>query len=139
MKRPRGITMRLLVFGLGLLVATASFVAAQPAGASCELRLLDGVTRELKTYVPGAEPVEFPIDGVRGWSKCRMSEVKRQGTTGVRVDLSCTGASGQAMNASAVSVNQPVDRESNYSLTTMQLVGTDGGGYKEITMECRAR
>jgi hypothetical protein len=143
------IPMRLFFSGVALLFATTSFVSAQPKG-SCELKVLDGKTRELRTYVPGPMPVEFPIDGVPGWSKCRMSELKHvtvQGNKGLRVDLWCMGVDGQAMGAAASAVNHPVF-QSYYDLTIVQLLSmpvaftadaVDTSAFKEITIACDAR
>lgn len=122
--------------------------AAPPAAGTCEIKVVDGASGSVRTYYPGSQPSEFPLTGVRGWTRCRMSQLKQMkldGRDGVGVDLSCFGATGEAMSASSAAPQHP---GSVFDIAMVKLLASaetspggerpDAGAFKEITVSCAA-
>ena len=148
---------RLNFVAMRWIIATVALLPVPGLGQApkgdCEVSVLDGATREVKKYIPGPQPVEFPVAGVKGWTKCRLSSLKSvtvSGASGVRVDIWCFGSAGQAMNASSVAANHAPALAVEVTMihllgapTVFKRSGDDeeiqAAGYKEITLVCTAR
>lgn len=99
-----------LVALVTVLFALASADVAADVPCSFSISVVDGATRESKTYVPGDAPFSIPFEASHGWDRCRVTHVKKFQLKGLsgrigdaqRVDLFCFSKEGQVVNNSLV-------------------------------------
>lgn len=134
---------------LSMIVATTFTASAAAAICEWEVTVLDGTTREVRTFRPGPSPTEVPLTRLKGFKSCKIPPVKEYEFNGVkatRIDFWCFTAAGDAVSVGSVASSQ-----FGTDVTTFQLLSgpiafrtsKDGsynvntGGYVEISAVCK--
>lgn len=112
---------------------------------SAEITILNGVTREKKTYEVGTAKFEIPVDFVKGWKKCTALPLKSFVFTGlptIRSELYCATSSGAVQSVSCVASGK-----NNMDVTVTTIYGSNFrfvdaesnsvNSYADITVACK--
>jgi hypothetical protein len=134
-----------------LLIIAATTFTASAVAAICEweVTVLDGRTREVRTFRLGPSSTELPLPRLKGFKSCKIPPVKEYEFNGVkatRIDFWCFTTAGDAVNVGSVSSSQ-----FGTDVTTFQLLsgpvefrtGKDGSsqvnssGFVELSAVCK--
>lgn len=125
--------------------------ATSAAATMCEweVTVLDGKTREIRTFHPGPSPMELPLPQVKGFKGCTVSPVKEyevQGVKATRIDFLCFTTTGGALALGSVASSRFGTDVTRFQLLAGPVTvraGSDGnsevktGGYVELSAECK--
>ena len=113
-----------------------------------EVTILDGKTREVRTFKPGAATAELPLPKTKGFRSCQVSPVKEyqfKGVEATRIDFWCFTQSGDAMNIGSVASTRFGSDITTFQLLSgpVKIANTDGNtqvnaaGFTEISALCK--
>lgn len=141
---------RCLMRTFAIVTASIAFSAsAAPSICDWEVTVLDGKTREIRSFRPGSSATELPLPRIKGFKSCIISPVKRYEVNFIkatRIDFWCFTTVGDAVNVGSVASSQ-----FGTDVTTFQLlegpvtfgVAKDGStevstsGYVELSAVCK--
>jgi hypothetical protein len=120
----------------------AFFFASNSFAQKFEIEVLNGHTREKKTFVGGANKFDIQISNVKGWNKCFAMPIKKfkiYGKNAIRGELYCTSPSGVSVGFSCVATENDLEiNVQNLYSTNLKFVGDEifVDGFAEITLSC---
>jgi len=108
-----------------------------------KIDVLNGATREKRTYEGGAQQFEIPINFVKGWSRCTVMPLKQFSLYGVekmRGEMYCRTTSGNTVGFSCAASNREMDVNiqilfgPNMKFADSKTISADS--FAEITLKC---
>jgi hypothetical protein len=142
--------LRLAMLAAALPLMASSRAAAAPHAPYChwEITVLDGKTREQRTFQAGARAFEIPLTGLPGFRTCkvlpeRLTELYGQAVS--RVEVYCYTSSGDAMMTQGAVTPATVGEVTRFQLLARPVAVTVGdnqatvnaGGFREFTLQCK--
>lgn len=126
-----------------LLLLLTVFTSANSYAEKFEIQILNGLTREKKTYIGGAHKFDIPIANVKGWSKCVAMPIKKfkvDSKDVLRGEVYCSTTNGNSVGFSCASQKNDVVVNIN-NLFSPNLKFTDADtisvdGFAELTLIC---
>jgi hypothetical protein len=128
-----------------VIVSVLLFSHALAFAQSAEITVLNGATREKKTYEVGTAKFDIPVGYVKGWKKCTALPLKSFVFTGlpsIRSELYCATSSGAVQSISCVASGK-----NNMDVTITTIYGANfrfvdaesilADSYAEITVACK--
>jgi hypothetical protein len=108
-----------------------------------EIHVLNGLTREKKTYVGSTYKFDIPIANVKGWNKCVAMPMKKfdfYGVSTIRGEIFCSSINGNTVGFSCVAQKHNTDViiqklfGPNFKIVDAETIHADG--FSEITLAC---
>jgi len=127
------------LFAAALLLCLAGAASAQ----TVDIEVVNGKTREKKSYTGGGSDFRIPVDFVQGWSHCISKKMKTVTLYGerARAELYCFGKSGTVQSVSCVTVKNSLEVTlTNLFGGAFRFVDDDNitaASYAEISMTCK--
>lgn len=125
-------------FVAALLLCLAGAASAQ----TVDIEVVNGNTREKKSYTGGGSDFRIPVDFVQGWSHC-ISKKMKTALYGERAlaELYCFGKSGTVQSVSCMTVKNSLEVTlTNLFGGVFRFVDDDNitaASFAEISMTCR--